>query len=756
MFKIGKKGTVGLLSAALVVSALALTPMAMAQKETSASATDKINQAAGKVDMANVNINRLGKALVKQGKIKKGSSQAQVEKAVREYVQARSIPQGIDTSSSFGKKAKKGLAGVRAATAEKASEGKIKKNKGVHTDYIAMALVEFPDYTHNSLKEEKGSLYTKDFSQDHYQEMLFSSKYTTPEGLKLLTMKKYYNENSGGSWDLNGTVTPWLKAKNNASFYGGNNPATGDNDKAPRELVGETLDNIGKAIKGNEAKYDQRDPYDIDGDGNVMESDGLLDNLMVVHSGMGEEAGGGDQGADAIWSHRWTLKAPTTIPGTKLKAFDYMIQPEDGAAGVFSHEYGHNLGLPDLYDTTYGGQGSPVGSWSVMSGGSWNGEVLGTEPVGFDPWSKLYLQTTYGGNWSHPSELDIDDIGSRSSKVKLKEAVSKSLFGKTLKINLPDVEKKPATKPKTGKKSYYSTTGDNWNTKMTSSTIDLTGAKKAELSFDSWRKIETGYDYLTVYVIDEATGEKKAIKAFDDDTQGQWTSDTLDLSAFAGKKIDLEFNYVTDGGLSYDGFYVDNIVVNADGNKVFEDGAEGDAKFKLSGFKVFDGTGTMHPNYYLVEWRTLNGVDKGLAKLRRGESFLKYDPGMVVWYYDGRYNENNTSQHPGFGQVGVIDAHQKLKYWNKDYSKVASDRYLLNDAAFGLDRTTPVNIKGYGELGDLKAPSFKGVSTFKDTKNYSQPGAASVGKILPKFGLQLKVERETHHGKGAVISIKRK
>ncbi|SDW64394.1 immune inhibitor A [Marininema mesophilum] len=745
------KVTVGLLSAALVVSAVTLTPMALAEKKTS-TISNKINQAAGKVDMANVDIERLGKALIKQGKIKKGMTRAQVEQAVRQYVQARSIPQGIDTSSSFGKKAKKGLTGVRAANAEKAGEGKIKKTSGVHTDNIAMALVEFPDNTHNSIKEEKGSLYTKDFSQSHYEKMLFSSKYETPEGLKLLTMKKYYNEQSNGSWNVSGTVTPWLKAKENASFYGGNN---GDNDKAPRELVAETLDNIGNAIKGNEAKYDQRDPYDKDGDKNVMEPDGMLDNLMVVHAGIGEEAGGGKQGADAIWSHRWTLKTPTAIPGTKLKAYDYMIQPEDGASGVFSHEYGHNLGLPDLYDTTYGGQGSPVGSWSVMSGGSWNGKVAGTEPVGFDPWSKLYLQTTYGGSWSHPNEINVKDIGSRGKDVKLNEAVSKDLFGKTLKINLPDVEKKAPTKPKTGKKSYYSTTGDNWNTKMTSNTIDLSGAKKAELSFDSWRKIETGYDSLTINAIDEK-GDKKEVKTYDDDTEGQWKSETIDLSAFAGKKIKLEFNYVTDGGLSLDGFYVDNIVVNADGKKVLEDGAEGKSQFKLSGFKVFDGSGTMHPNYYLVEWRTLNSVDKGLKYLRRGNSFIKYDPGAVIWYYDGRYNENNTSQHPGFGQIGVVDAHQQLKYWNNDYTKVASDRYLLNDAAFGLNRTTPVNIKDFGELGDLKAPSYAGVSTFKDTKNYSEPGAGSVGKILPKLGLQIKVKSESNDGKKAVINISKK
>ncbi len=102
------------------------------------------------------------------------------------------------------------------------------------------------------------------------------------------------------------------------------------------------------------------------------EPDGIIDHLMVVHAGVGQEAGGGKLKDDAIWSHRSKLGSkPYAIDGTKssvsnwggkMAAHDYTIEPEDGAVGVFAHEYGHDLGLPDEYDTKYSGQGEPVES----------------------------------------------------------------------------------------------------------------------------------------------------------------------------------------------------------------------------------------------------------------------------------------------------------------------------------------------------------------------------------------------------------
>ena len=77
--------------------------------------------------------------------------------------------------------------------------------------------------------------------------------------------------------------------------------------------------------------------------------DGYIDHFQAIHAGEGEEAGGGAQGADAIWSHRWyaySNDAGKTGPtGNKLGGVqigdtgiwigDYTTEPENGGLGVF-------------------------------------------------------------------------------------------------------------------------------------------------------------------------------------------------------------------------------------------------------------------------------------------------------------------------------------------------------------------------------------------------------------------------------------
>lgn len=697
-------------------------------------------------DLSTINVDRLVKALIDQGVLDEDASQKEVDRQVQKFLENRRVPRGVDDSTSFGKKAKKSQQAALSKAASKVAKQKNEKvsrasaSAPVHTDNIVVALVEFPDREHNQVPKMSDTLWTKNFNEKHYREMLFNRQgYRTPEGTSMTTMAKYYYEQSGKTWTVDGVVTPWQEAEHGYKYYGGNDK--NGNDANPRELVKEMLGAVGDAIAGHEEEYDQRDPYDLDGDGNLMEPDGMLDNLMLVHAGIGEETG---EDADAIWSHRWTIGKPMEIPGTSLKAYDYMIQPEDGAPGVFAHEYGHNLGLPDLYDTSGEGHDSPVGAWSLMSSGSHTGKIFQTRPTGFDPWSKMMLQQLYGGEWIQPQVIDYKDLKKKKETLTLLDASSIGKEGKVIKVNMPEVEKKPPVQPKDGDYSYFSDEGDNLNTKMVSEEIDLTGASSASMHFDSWRAIEAGYDYLYVNVIDAESGDSKEVKAYDDETDG-WEKETISLNEFVGKKIKVEFNYVTDGGLAMAGFYMDNFEIEANGNVIFSDDAEDEPKFDLDGFIRFDGEGKLYDAYYLVELRSWQGVDQGLQYFRRNDTFFSYDPGLVIWYYDGRYGkteDNNTSQHPGYGMLGVVDAHQQVHYWNNDEGNpkaIADARYQVNDAAFSPEKTSGMDLDYI--FGTMNYRPLKGVTVFYDKNDYTMKEVPEVGKILPKIGLQIKLSR---------------
>ena len=66
-----------------------------------------------------------------------------------------------------------------------------------------------------------------------------------------------------------------------------------------------------------------------------------------------------------------TGAAPTQIPDnlTGVWVSDYTMQPENGGLSVFAHEYAHDLGLPDEYDTSgnTGGASNTVEHWSLMA-----------------------------------------------------------------------------------------------------------------------------------------------------------------------------------------------------------------------------------------------------------------------------------------------------------------------------------------------------------------------------------------------------
>ncbi|WP_221568259.1 immune inhibitor A domain-containing protein [Alkalihalobacillus sp. TS-13] len=737
------------------------------------------------IDLGIANDERLIEMLKGSGKISKNATPAEAEKALKKYLKERSdnskhVHHGEELHDE-AKESKEKLVkdmkenGLKNGKGNKL--GKAKKNKvdgvieeewngGTRTDKVLALLIEYPDFPSSDIIPESTDMYYENYAKEHYTDMLFSDDgYEGPNGENLVSVKQYYEEQSGGSYSIEGEVAGWYKASKPAAAYGGNN--SNDNDSDARGLVKEALMAAAADPNLDLSEYDQEDRYDLDGDGNYREPDGLIDHLMIVHSSVGEEAGGGQLGEDAIWSHRWNLGGVTALPGTEaevpywggeMAAYDYTIEPADGAAGVFAHEYGHDLGLPDEYDTVYSGAGEAVAYWSIMSSGSWAGDIPGTEPTGFSAWSKEFLHSSMpGSNWLTGATVHADEVTSKGTEVLLDEAVTKGTNNDAVRIDLPDKETVVNT-PASGDYEYFGGTGDEIDHQMVTE-VDLTNATNATLDYDVWYNIESNWDFGMVQVSTDG-GEtwnslstpntssdivedgypaiKENMPGYTGSSDG-WVHETIDLSEYAGQNIQLQYRYMTDWGTTLDGMYVDNVSVTADGSEVVSDGAESeaDAAFDLHGFKRDTGTFTSE-HYYLLEWRSHNGVDEGLSHIRRGNSLMNYDDGLLVWYVDDSYDNNWTGVHPGEGFLGVVDADQKPIYWSD--GAVGSTRYQIHDAAFSLDKSEKMFLDYSETLGvTMKDHHTKRNPLFNDSKNYLNPGLVDAGRNVPNYGLKFRV-----------------
>ena len=605
-----------------------------------------------------------------------------------------------------------------------------------------------PDRTWDGSSTDDNSTYwVKDFNRDHFMDLMFGDGES---------FKDFYAKQSNGRFLAKGDVSDWVKVPYNEARYGSNKysgsstywPFVRDTAKSwydAQKAAGKTPEEI----KSYLAQFDKVDRYDYDGDGVFNEPDGYIDHFQAIHAGEGEEAGGGAQGEDAIWSHRWY--AYSTNAGSAGPDFnklggvplgdsgmwigDYTTEPENGGLGVFAHEFGHDLGLPDLYDTAGGDNGT--GFWTLMSGGSWlnrGGNAIGTTPGHMGPWEKLQL------GWL---DYKVVPYGTDTT-VKLGQADrASSTTQQALVVPLPD--KTVTTKyntPFSGSAEWWSGSGDNLDNSMTT-TIDLTGASSSasiasKLEYD----IEEDYDYLFgevstdggaswTQVADVAGADPDADADADDigidGTSDGWVDAKFDLTPYVGQSIKFRYRYLSDGGVAGKGAFVDNIMVTKDGVAEATDDVEsGAGAWTADGFSIASGTTSVQAShYYLAENRVYSGYDATLQTGPYNFGFTNtrpdwverfpYQNGMLVWYADGAYGDNNTSAHPGGGQVLPVDARPApIMLNNADGSTTRlGNRRQPFDATFGQEATDAVTFHRNGV--ETLVPSTAGIATFDDS-----------------------------------------
>ena len=200
----------------------------------------------------------------------------------------------------------------------------------------------------------------------------FVALFNDSNGASSPSFQQYFQENSYGKFNVTVDVIGWVRAQHDYQYYRYGKEQRFD---AAQELVGEAVDQA-EALGVDFSQYDNN-------------NDQYVDGIFVVHAGPGAEEGGRDE---FIWSHRWE----TYRQYDDRFITSYAIQPEVRTPqgkpkrvniGIFCHEFGHLLGLPDLYDVYE--QSNGVGQWGLMGRGGWLGEEA--YPGGMTAWSKEHL-----------------------------------------------------------------------------------------------------------------------------------------------------------------------------------------------------------------------------------------------------------------------------------------------------------------------------------------------------------------------------
>ena len=559
---------------------------------------------------------------------------------------------------------------------------------------------------------------------EYFQQLLFSDSLGSP---REETLTHYYYHQSKGRYFVTGEVMPVVTVDNPSEYYGvpiQNSDGAWRNDIRPENLVEDAL--IAAVAQNPDFAWDEFDgwdPQDYDGDGNYAEADGYIDHFVLIFAGKGQASCQGlfnlgqkftfdapsdiydeleaseQECAQRIWPHRFSLtknngRGPEVegfvnrrggIPLREgLWVYDYNMQSEYTNVSTFIHEFGHSLGLPDIYAAQ---TNNSTASWEAMSGtaspvpqelSSWSRLMLGwMQPcvikpriAGGNKVQSVYLKTMNSWQEGQANESGICD----SAMVILPPKIRELRMGEMHEPN--------------GRQAAYTGQGNDLNHYL-SRRFDLRNVDSEELllEFDAWFRIEADWDYLYIEAstdgenyqrlmpldkddpsdtssimpsrrghdglgtvpgftgrsgdrdgdgrVETAVGcDVNQTRALAEDRIGEtavdpcevpeWVHAEFDLSDYQDQNVEIRFHYFADMAAVEDGAMVDNIEVKALG---FRDDFENPEfqGWRVEGFSLSGGTHDIAvPHFYLLEYR---------------------DPYEKL---AGAYNYDNSLAEPGF------------------------------------------------------------------------------------------------------------
>lgn len=587
---------------------------------------------------------------------------------------------------------------------------------------------------------------------------------------------------------LNRIEDGWYQLPGNQGYYGTDSAGHG----AVGQLAGQGLlagidDGCGPTGK---LAYDAAAIADPDIDYNDFDTDkdGLVDFFNIVFAGDGGNLSTTPSGLNNVWPHSsdlrsyfrdangqtgyvsndqfrnrlnqlvyWTdatRKTQTTTPTAfpvYVRVAEYNVNPESAveSVSVIAHEYGHSLGIPDLY--TASGR-STFGSWDLNASdyfqyhSIWSRQELGwvvPRPVTTGTLTLTESKFDTGQiHWTRPdgTPYTLSGPGIHNAEV--------------YRLGLPPrilIDKVPS-----GVFAWYSGSGNQFGCATDGGGHNLDffipdlqqhgSATAVTLKVKHLYEIEWDYDYGFVLVseddgatwtslpsqngsttpnainpnqnqcqmtysngitgVSDGDASNDVQKRAESNYEGEmFIEDQFDLTPYKGKVILLRFSYSTDPGLAKRGWFIDDIEIKADNTVVyssdFEASQESTRIFPDGWSRVSSSEGAPADHAFYIELRDRISNDFN----GKGQS----ERGVPTW--EGGVSMIYTDEAHGYGNNGVDDPPAQTPV--DSAPQPGNSAPNLDDAAFTLAR-----------------PQFNGCTHIE---NYdAEPGSGtSIPWILP-------------------------
>lgn len=203
----------------------------------------------------------------------------------------------------------------------------------------------------------------------------------------------YFADQSAGLFTPQFDVVGPIKLSKTIQYYGKNDGF--GNDMSAYIMVKEACQTAHDSLATDFSRYD----YDNNGE---------VDFVYIIYAGYAESYGAS---SNTIWPHASDLTAYgtyLTLDGKQVNRYacsselKYVSGTTLEGIGTFCHEFGHVIGLPDLYNTR--GTTAQMGAWDVMDIGNYNNNSH--TPAGYSAFERASL------GWMELTELDqpADDV----------------------------------------------------------------------------------------------------------------------------------------------------------------------------------------------------------------------------------------------------------------------------------------------------------------------------------------------------------